>query len=164
MNSLNSSRFGRVEVQYKGVWGTICGDSWDLRDADVVCRQLGYERALSAPRDTTFLYPTPGQNTGQIWLDEVNCEGSETSISDCKHLGFAAHDCRYYFNAGVVCRPTSKAMKHLIKIILKISSSFLFSHAPSNRRLSNELHCSQPRLTCVTGTMKDPVTNFQLKF
>ena len=115
MNSLNSSHFGRVEVHYKGVWGTICGDSWDLRDADVVCRQLGYERALSAPRDTTFLYPTPGQNTGQIWLDEVNCEGNETSISDCNHLGFAAHDCRYYIDAGVVCRPTSKAMKHLSK-------------------------------------------------
>ena len=119
MNSLNSSRHGRVEVQYKGVWGTICGDSWDLRDADVVCRQLGYERALSAPRDTTFRYPTPGQNTGQIWLDEVNCEGNETSLSECRHLGWGAHDCRYYFNAGVVCRPTSKAMKHLIKIILK---------------------------------------------
>ena len=145
MNSLNSSHFGRVEVQYKGVWGTICGDSWDLRDADVVCRQLGYERALSAPRDTTFRYPTPGQNTGQIWLDEVNCEGNETSISDCNHLGFAAHDCRYYFDAGVVCRPTSKAMKHLIKKSKKFFS-FFFSNAPFNR--------------CVAVIVKDPFTTF----
>ena len=145
MNSLNSSHFGRVEVQYKGVWGTICGDSWDLRDADVVCRQLGYERALSAPRDTTFRYPTPGQNTGQIWLDEVNCEGNETSISDCNHLGFAAHDCRYHFDAGVVCRPTSKAMKHLSKKSKKFFS-FFFSNAPFNR--------------CVAVIVKDPFSTF----
>ena len=125
MNSLNSSRFGRVEVQYKGVWGTICGDSWDLRDADVVCRQLGYERALSAPRDTTFLYPTPGQNTGQIWLDEVNCEGNETSILECRHLGWEGH-CWDYFDAGVVCRPTSKRIKHLSKESKKFSSILFF--------------------------------------
>ena len=110
MNSFNSSRYGRVEVLYKGVWGTICGDSWDLRDADVVCRQLGYEGALSAP---IFRYPTSGQNTRQIWLNGVNCEGNETSISECKHLGWGALVCRYYFDTGVICRPTSKAMKKI---------------------------------------------------
>ena len=110
MNSFNSSRFGRVEVLYKGVWGTICADYWDLRDADVVCRQLGYEGALSAP---IFRYPTSGQNTRQIWLNGVNCEGNETSISECKHLGWGALVCRYYFDTGVICRPTSKAMKKI---------------------------------------------------
>ena len=149
MNSFNSSRYGRVEVLYKGVWGTICGDSWDLRDADVICRQLGYEGALSAP---IFRYPTSGQNTRQIWLNGVNCEGNETSISECKHLGWGALDCRYYFDAGVICRPTSKAMKKIFFLS--------FSFAPSNRWLFIELHCSQPRLTCVTGTIKDPVTTF----
>ena len=144
MNAFNSSRYGRVEVLYKGVWGTICGDSWDLRDADVVCRQLGYEGALSALRNTTVRYSAFGQRTGQIWLNELNCNGNETSISDCKHRGWGAHDCRYYFDAGVVCRPTSKAMKHIRKNTKKISS-FLFSHALSNRRFLNELHCSQSR-------------------
>ena len=147
MNYFNSSRYGRVEVLYKGVWGTICGDSWDLREADVVCRQLGYEGALSAP---IFGYPTSGQNTRQIWLNGVNCEGNETSISECKHLGWGTLGCRYYFDTGVICRPKSKAMKKFFFL------SFLF--APSNRWLFIELHCSQPRLTCVTGTIKDPVT------
>ena len=102
---------------YKGVWGTICDDYWDLRDADVVCRQLGYEGALSA---SAFWYPTSGQNTGQIRLNGVNCEGNETSISECKHLGWGALDCRYYTDATVMCRPTSKAMKHPSKKIKKI--------------------------------------------
>ena len=32
---------GRVEVCHSNVWGSICGDGFDLSDAYVVCKELG---------------------------------------------------------------------------------------------------------------------------
>ena len=53
---------GRVEIFFGDSWGTICDDGWGLEEADVVCRQLGYdhaEEAISGERQIDHLAPLP---------------------------------------------------------------------------------------------------------
>ncbi|XP_067337962.1 deleted in malignant brain tumors 1 protein-like isoform X2 [Channa argus] len=89
---------GRVEVLYKSQWGTVCDDDWGMSNGDVVCRQLGCGHAVSAPTSAHF-----GRGTGPIWLDNVDCSGQETALSQCTHPGFGINNCGHSEDAGVIC-------------------------------------------------------------
>ncbi|NXT48727.1 DMBT1 protein, partial [Pluvianellus socialis] len=89
---------GRVEVLHQRRWGTICDDSWDLKDAKAVCRQLGCGAAVSAPGQAHF-----GQGLDPIWLDDVECTGTETTFTQCSLSSWGVHNCNHEEDAGVVC-------------------------------------------------------------
>ncbi|XP_038062169.1 uncharacterized protein LOC119732624 isoform X33 [Patiria miniata] len=97
-----SSSEGRVEIFYQGEWGTVCNDMWGLRDAAVVCRQLGFPAARTASSVTDSPFP----DEGPIFLDDVGCSGNESSLAECPHAGWAVENCEHYEDAGVTCLTT----------------------------------------------------------
>ena len=93
---------GRVEVYHNGTWGTVCGDDWDLQDAMVMCRQLGYFNVTAALGSAGF-----GAGSDVILLSELSCFGNESYITECGHLSAGAHNCTHSEDAGVVCEGQS---------------------------------------------------------
>ncbi|KAM6957747.1 scavenger receptor cysteine-rich domain-containing protein DMBT1-like [Aplochiton taeniatus] len=89
---------GRVEVYHNGKWGTVCNDEWDKTDADVVCRQLGCGRSLDFNVRNFY-----GEGNESIWLDNVECNGGEVSLTECQHGGFGKHNCKHDEDVGVTC-------------------------------------------------------------
>ena len=98
MSGGSDSSEGRVEVFLDGMWGTVCDDFWDIREANVVCRQLGFPRALEAVSSAAF-----GPGVDPILLDNLECKGDEETLAECSHFGVGQHDCGHHEDAGVIC-------------------------------------------------------------
>ena len=91
---------GRVELCVNNAWGTVCDDLWDNNDAMVVCRQAGFTGGIA--RSRAFY----GQGEGVIVLDDVQCVGTETRLTDCPSI--SNHNCAHSEDAGVTCTPCKK--------------------------------------------------------
>ncbi|XP_064617048.1 deleted in malignant brain tumors 1 protein-like [Liolophura sinensis] len=93
------SHSGRVEVFYNNSWGTVCDDNWGTNEAKTVCRKLGLETRFAVPIPNAYF----GQGRGQIVLDDVECNGTEASVTYCDHKRMGTSDCEHYEDAGVLC-------------------------------------------------------------
>ncbi|PFX16283.1 Neurotrypsin [Stylophora pistillata] len=90
----NSTNSGLVEIYHGGSWEPICYDGWDIHDAFVACRQLGFPGAKSITRETAV-----GVTRS---LKKVQCQGGEDTLGECVHNGWSQGNCNYGF-AGVIC-------------------------------------------------------------
>ncbi|XP_077266634.1 lysyl oxidase homolog 3 isoform X3 [Temnothorax americanus] len=80
-------------------WGVICGDSWSILEAAVVCRQLGLGYASDAIQTNFF----GNGETIPVSISGVQCNGNEGNLAECLHDKVA--DCPGTAEnvAGVVC-------------------------------------------------------------
>ncbi|XP_073240313.1 scavenger receptor cysteine-rich domain superfamily protein-like [Porites lutea] len=96
---------GRVEVFYSGVWGAISSSNWDINDATVVCRQLGY----SAGAEVALTNDVYGLISGPVWITNLQCNGSESNVMECVHdgLGKKTELQHRAYTASVICKDSS---------------------------------------------------------
>ncbi|KAK3724045.1 hypothetical protein QZH41_009463, partial [Actinostola sp. cb2023] len=95
--TIGSGIAGIVRVYHIGQWGTVCHDAFDMNDAKVACRQLGFAKAVG--------YWYWGRGSGKVWLNGMQCSGSETSLQTCNHYGWGNHGSgcdSHKYDVGVV--------------------------------------------------------------
>ncbi|XP_051864821.1 uncharacterized protein LOC127566442 isoform X2 [Pristis pectinata] len=89
---------GRLEVLYNGAWGTVCEDGWSIANADVICRDLTCGFAELSTDSSIY-----GEGAGPIWLHDVRCDGTESSLWACSSQSHQAHRCTHSNDIGVSC-------------------------------------------------------------
>ena len=111
---------GRVEVYRSGTWQSVCDNFWDIREAEVVCRQLGYGYAILAIQRAAF-----GQGSGGQWDRNWYCTGNEGSLDGCSS---SSAFCSHSEDASVICSNSSKCVFCLLPTV----TSFLCTEALSS--------------------------------
>jgi len=44
-----------------------------------------------------------GAGAGAIWLDDVQCVGTENNLANCGHLGWKEHNCGHHEDVSIAC-------------------------------------------------------------
>ncbi|XP_072273477.1 scavenger receptor cysteine-rich type 1 protein M130 isoform X2 [Pyxicephalus adspersus] len=105
----NTECEGRLEVKHQGEWGTVCGEYWQKKEAEVVCRQLGctsFHGEAAMVKATSF-----GPGSGRIWFSDVTCSGEESDLWQCKHQMWGNPFCQHKQDVGVICAGEPEEIK-----------------------------------------------------
>ena len=98
---------GIVEVFDRCVWGGVTSWEWSIKEANVVCRQLGYPSAS----DFSWDHYDFGLDSRTVVFGDVTCQGDEASLEECNYTRLIdAIDGYYYFDGMVRVSCHSTAM------------------------------------------------------
>ncbi|KAG9264057.1 deleted in malignant brain tumors 1 protein-like [Astyanax mexicanus] len=101
-----------------------------MEDAEVACSQMGCGKATSIHDKAHF-----GQGSGPIFLDNVGCSGTETTLTSCSHRGLGINDCSHGEDAGVVCSD----------VLPSPTLTLISSHSTVSPGESVQFKCTLPR-------------------
>lgn len=87
-----------LEIYHVGSWGTVCDDDFGRDDAVVACRQLG----LLNPSSWDNLGPG-GFSDQEIWIDDLNCNGDEETLTDCGRNRWGNNNCGHTEDIYLFC-------------------------------------------------------------
>ena len=77
-----------------------------LFDEQVLCRMMGYTGPSEILKDKSF-----GPGRGPIWVDQLGCSGTESSLLECSKLPWAKHNCNHTEDAGIRCSEAPRTEK-----------------------------------------------------
>ena len=103
---------GRIEVHYAGTWGSVHASRWDIKDATVACRQLGYHSASFSGNRLFCSSDIP------MWFSHFTCFGNETSLKQCARDFYHRYSS---YCASVVCTDKMAKEGEKYKVILAVS-------------------------------------------
>ena len=96
-----------VEVYHSGQWGTLCDDHVGSFSniGKIICRQFGntYLTRISSAYLLNGSYFFDASRSEQIWLDEIQCTGTESYIDECSHANWGSHNCGHFEDILVKC-------------------------------------------------------------
>nr|CAI5867456.1 unnamed protein product [Callosobruchus analis] len=121
---------GNIEILHSGSWGAICDDEWDITEAKIICRQLGYPDEKAQPTVNSYF----GIAKRRFWMDNIYCDGAEEEISTCRFDGWGQSDCNSEEAAGVICAEPEEALTKP-EILSSIETKYKMTRLPSDLKL-----------------------------
>ncbi|KAH3847161.1 hypothetical protein DPMN_089478 [Dreissena polymorpha] len=90
----NSTFDGRVEIKVFNTWGTICHDHFEMEDANVICKMIGFNPAKGFRTSSI-------EGTGPVYVDNMACDANSSHINDCRYVTY--DDCSHREDVAVTC-------------------------------------------------------------
>ncbi|XP_038671383.1 antigen WC1.1-like [Scyliorhinus canicula] len=95
---------GELKVYYRGQWNSVCSSHWDSAASEIACKQIG------CVSYHTMLQTTISEETRSVLLDKVQCNGTESSLSECQIKPLGRQNCETGMIVTIFCKAEQNAI------------------------------------------------------